>query len=335
MAWLSEAQAATALGVSHRTIRRRVGNGSLRVMRQGRRILVDVDPHRLPDSRPGTTDLEADENRPPASAIIVQPTAPEATNAVPVAPVPVASTTTNLMTSPTASPVAGNTPRFRPNGQVARWETGWERWTTIGLWLAATLLLSGGTAAAWFHYHARLGIRDAEARYAQSVAGAQQTQAEHERQLVGQAQIAAERQDKLTSELVAVRKQLDETTRALDKQGREAASLRAELAAVSSHFAEASAEQAATSRKLLAAQTNIAVLRGEATLSNMLEDWLNRLATRPLHSPTALPTNLPGPQPSDDAAESRPRNRLIPRQPPRLGDEDTVSLRPLMRRGQP
>lgn len=335
MAWMSEEQAATVLGVPFRTIRRRVGNGSLRTRLQGSTLLVEVE----------VTDATPSAKKPPSP--------PRA----PIDPVPPA-VPTDVRThcvEPIGAPVSPPSPRVPPlllsSGTVAaariaspeehepptaRMElTRPDRraglWARLTAWGAVAVALAIGLSSVWVIQQTRTRLRAAQSSLADARNGAERARIEHEQAMSLQAAKARSTESALTAELGKVRRDFEQLKVRLDAEQAATTDYRRRLDL-------AAAELAARDSRLRDLGRRVAFARGDtigrkglvlvAAALAQADEYLQQSVERLIVQPPARPAETETPR----LVSSEPQDRALPRSAPTLTDEDrSVSLRPILR----
>lgn len=340
MAWMSEEQAAIALGVPFRTIRRRVGNGSLRTRLQGSTLLVEVELG-VPTGRPATGDekpkhftepvpapVPAAVNTPPRPPVEAPSLRPEA---IAVVSVPAVATPRVSLSAGTMIPhVSGTfqpaTPSFAPASAPAEGSrTGWL--APVGLIIGA-LVLAACVGSVWVMHEGRLRLHQVQADLAQTVASARQARLDHERQLSEQVATASSLQTRLTTELSESRDMIGKLTHELAQERQSAVRLQGELATSRAELAQVEDRRRQLARKYAVAQASAtvsdaatAISESVGRLSEQFRETL-RTAARTREVERKLALDLP----------AEPRERLLPAAAPTLNAEDRgIGLRRIIR----
>ncbi len=333
MAWMSEEEAASVLGVSFRTVRRRVGNGSLRSMRQGQQILVDIELSRISACGPSTPAKPVD------SGLVLD--SPQS-NTAPICTAEIA----------TPAPIETRPPSFSPPALGAlgagslRWTSDYDaptarnripsadpvpsRATAAVAWVLLTLLLFGGTLVAWARYHDHQQFERAQSQHQQAMSAAQRVLTETQQQLSAQQASAAEREARFNTELTGARARLDEATGELSRQRKDAAQLKSDLDQLTAHMTDAATQRHVMASELAGARTSLAAARVQSNITSALGELATALRGRWTAGPLqpmmpAQDEELP-PTPDQPVGE-----RSIPTQPPRLNGEETGGkLQPIL-----
>lgn len=334
MAWMSEEQAATVLGVPFRTIRRRVGNGSLRTRLQGSTLLVEVEvadaslrKGPLAKARPPVEPI------PPAVASDIRtgPAEPiHAPVAVPPSRVPPLLLSSGTLPAHCANATVTDAPAGsvepKPGEHVNR-RAG--LWATMTAWGAVAVALGVGLTSISIVQHTRTSLRAVERDLADARTTARRAQVAYEQAMSGEAARARAAEAELTAESSRVRGELERTTarlnaeRAAMRESRRMLSLAERTASVQDARLQQLGRRLAFARASAAAQEARALLANRiARLSGSLRGMLARSISTPVPPDTAL-ASVRAPEPQD---------RWLPAAAPTLTEDDrTVRLRPLLR----
>lgn len=329
MAWMSEEQAAAALGVSFKTIRRRVGNGSLPSMRRGSDLLVNVELARVEQEIAPAEKQRARSLEPVAPVVAVADTAPRPVSESRLpSVVPTIAPKMHLAAATIASaapqpviaemlPVSMQAPR-RTN-----------RWMEFTIWALLTLVLSGGVTATWLLQQSRERIRNGEKQYAQALNTAEQARINGVHEMTVLRTEAARREKELTSQLETERSRAMGLLTEIEAQKRNTADLRGALDLATSRLASMGSQRSELSRRTRVAEASLAALRYKASLL----DWCRNLQAGWVHhvqneSMLQVPASS---EPVTSADSDGPRVRHLPAASPSLEREDLgVSLRPIV-----
>lgn len=356
MAWMSEDQAATALGVSFRAIRRRVGNGSLRVKRQGSQILVDVDVSRGPERPKPAAGMQAglaiegdahptpDNTARRATATNGRDASAAASAEVPAIDLPLAERATPV--NPWAVRMAGSNMRaFEPPPTAAAGS----RLAVVLVWILLTLMLFGGAVAGFFHHRAAQEYAQLETRYNQATTSLHEAQVQYERELKARDEAADERQREHAAELETLRSRIEQSATELARERQEKEGLAADLEILGTRLADALADRQALTDKLAAAQSAAPPTTADRSIADVFRRAGGQLAnalTARANTPTpARHVDTATTPPADATATlpdiaapptpARSGDRPIPRQPARLdGSAPVPTLRPIMQSPQ-
>lgn len=312
MAWMSEEAAATVLGVSFKTIRRRVGNGSIRAMRQGRQIFVDIETTRIagPNRLTASTRLNAAIANTGSTSVATTDTPVSEpvgtippTRVPPVTPMPV-----KPLADPTLSIALSPSPMPTNAVSISSKELLPERWPWLAIWLLLTLLLTASTVAAWIYQQGQSQLQEAESHYQQVMLDTQQAQAKQAKQITA----TAERERKLIGELSTAYAKFDETNRALAEQQNTTDKFKADLDKTVADLTNSQSERNAIANKLISAQATAQVLRWQAALGDTFRQLAERIPQPKQQSRTA----------PDRSRTTIDQSRAIPQQPVDINDHD-------------
>jgi len=304
MAWLSEEQAATALGVSFQTIRRRVGNGSLRSALQGSQLMVEVD---VPDGADAALKLHTSRRSelPPEPA-----SAPSRTPFVAPCEREVWPASTMATRAASAAPLT----------RARRWPIG-------ALWLTVTLALFAAALGVLQARSAALPPQDAEAEHEPAVAVVQPPPLEPSQDLAAITAASAERERALTAELNAARTQVEQLTGEVHTHRQSVADLTNRLDQFEKEMASLRDRHESLTDQLAAAKAGVAMLKFKSSILDTVRQLADRLEQSLARNREAIVAahRLPVIIPVD-----APRDRRLPSGPVSEQDHYAVSLRPIV-----
>lgn len=241
MAWISEEAAATALGISFKTLRRRVGNGSIRAMRQDQQIYVDLDIPQL-------THLP----KPSAETVREAPI-----HLSRKSPGDTASET--IVEADTSNKV----------------RSGW--WMGLTIWVLLTLLLTAGGVAVWKYREFQSQLVEAETRHQQALREAERSQDEHARSMQAQSAAARGRENRLNEDLSTAHSRLNALSRSLEMQKDANVRLTSELNEAAARLATAQARNTDLAGKLAAAQISVQLKHWQSSWADAVQQMANHI----------------------------------------------------------